>query len=126
MPIQDTYIGAMKATGGLRHIALEARDLKETENFYREVLGLKVAFRVPPNMLFLRTPGSNDLLNFIKSGKEINPQGLDHFGFKVPRATLRKVEERLKENGVEIKGRRGRSSIYFRDPNGYLIECYCD
>jgi hypothetical protein len=40
------------ANHGLLHIALLTRDLKKTEQFYTQVLGLKVAFRVPPNMVF--------------------------------------------------------------------------
>lgn len=112
---------------GLRHIALKSRDLKKTERFYTEVLGLEIAFRVSPKMIFLRSPRGNDLLNFIKSDeKRRSPQGLDHFGFKVPAGHLKRLEKKLKQNGVEIEGRRGRSSIYFRDPNGYVIECYCD
>jgi catechol 2,3-dioxygenase-like lactoylglutathione lyase family enzyme len=57
------------AKKGLSHIALKTRDLKKTEDFYVGVLGLKVAFRHPPTMIFLTTPGSGDLLNFIKTGK---------------------------------------------------------
>ena len=40
---------------GLSHVALRTRDIKETERFYTQVLGLKVAFRVGPDMIFLRT-----------------------------------------------------------------------
>ena len=61
------------ASHGLLHIALLTRDLKKTEQFYTDVLGLKVAFRVPPNMLFLRSPGSQDLLNFVRTKKRITP-----------------------------------------------------
>lgn len=115
------------AAGGLRHIALKTRDLKNTERFYTEVLGLKIAFRVPPNMIFLRSPRGSDLLNFIKSNdKTSSHQGLDHFGFKVSKNYLARLEKKLMQNGVEIEGRRGQSSIYFRDPNGYCIEYYCD
>lgn len=112
---------------GLRHIALKTRDLKKTERFYTEVLGLKVAFRVSPNMLFLRSPRENDLLNFIKSDeKPSSRQSLDHFGFKVSKSYLKELEKKLKQNSIVIEGRRGRSSIYFRDPNGYCLEFYCD
>jgi catechol 2,3-dioxygenase-like lactoylglutathione lyase family enzyme len=47
------------ANHGLLHIALLTRDLKKTERFYTEVLGLKVAFRVAPNMVFFRSPGES-------------------------------------------------------------------
>lgn len=112
---------------GLSHIALKTRDIKKTEEFYTRVLGLKVAFRHPPKMLFLATPGGTDLINFVKSARRPSgTQALDHIGFKVTAAGLRKVETALKANGVKIAGRRGRTAIYFADPNGYQIEYYCD
>jgi catechol 2,3-dioxygenase-like lactoylglutathione lyase family enzyme len=115
------------AAGGLLHIALKTNDLKLTEKFYTEILGLEVAFRVPPDMLFLRTPGSKDLLNFVKSKRKPAPSGgLDHFGFKTTASGLRRLEKRLKNRSVKITGRRGKHAIYFLDPNGYPIEYYCD
>ncbi|HET8563315.1 MAG TPA: VOC family protein [Candidatus Binatia bacterium] len=112
---------------GLRHIALRTHDLKKTERFYVDVLGMKIAFRVPPRMLFLRTSGSNDLVNFVRSTRRISPnQGLDHIGFKVTKAGLKRAERALIDQGIRIEGRRGRTAIYFRDPNGYRIEYYCD
>jgi catechol 2,3-dioxygenase-like lactoylglutathione lyase family enzyme len=115
------------AQKGLSHIALKTRDLKKTEAFYTGVLGLKVAFRHPPDMLFLTTPGSGDLINFVKSAKKSSgTQGLEHIGFKVTAAGLKRLKRTLKENHVKIEGRRGKEAIYFSDPNGYRIEYYCD
>ena len=112
---------------GLRHIALRARDLKTTEKFYTEVLGLEVAFRHPPSMIFLRTPGASDLLNFVRSAKRPSGvQGLEHLGFQITAAGLRRLEKILQAHGIAIEGRRGKSAIYFSDPNGYQIEYYCD
>ncbi|HWH79916.1 MAG TPA: VOC family protein [Candidatus Binatus sp.] len=115
------------AKRGLSHIALKSRDLKKTEDFYLKVLGLKVAFRHPPSMIFLTTPGSGDLLNFVKTSKRSSGnQGLEHIGFKVSAAALKRLERRLDEQGVAIEGRRGDSAFYITDPNGYQIEFYCD
>lgn len=115
------------AASGLLHIALKTHDLRMTEKFYTEILGLKVAFRVPPNMLFLRTPGSKDLLNFVKNKtKLVRNGGLEHFGFSTTRLGLRRLERKLKDNNVAITGRRGKHAIYILDPNGYAIEYYCD
>lgn len=112
---------------GLCHIALKTQDLAETEAFYTGVLGLKVAFRQPPGMIFLTTPGSNDLLNFVKSAKAASgSQGLDHIGFKVTRAALKRMEQTLNKSNVAIEGRRGKNAIYISDPNGYQIEFFCD
>lgn len=112
---------------GLSHIALKSRDLKKTEEFYVGLLGLKVAFRHPPSMIFLTTPGSGDLLNFVKSTQRASGnQGLEHIGFKVTAAVLKRTEKTLKEHGIKIAGRRGEDAFYFSDPNGYQIEYYCD
>jgi catechol 2,3-dioxygenase len=115
------------ASNGLKHIALKTRDLKKTEEFYTGILGLKVAFRHPPAMLFLTTPGSGDLINFVKSRTQPKgTQSLEHLGFKVTAADLKKAEKTLRARGVKIDGRRGKTAIYFRDPNGYQLEYYCD
>lgn len=112
---------------GLRHIALRSRDLEATEKFYTEVLGLEVAFRHPPGMIFLRTPRGGDLLNFVRSDKRLSgAQGLEHIGFQTTAAGLKGLEKKLKTYGVAIEGRRGKSAIYISDPNGYQIEYYCD
>ncbi len=112
---------------GLRHLSLKTRDLEGTERFYTEVLGLEVAFRHPPKRLFLRWPKQDDLLDFVKSREKVKPtQGLDHFGFSVSRAVMNSLKKRLKKNKVKIEGQRGDRSIYFRDPNGYSVEFYCD
>lgn len=112
---------------GLLHIALLTRDLKKTERFYTEVLGLKVAFRVPPNMVFFRSPGSQDLINFVSTKKRLAANdALQHFGFKTTKNGLTTLQKKLKENEIEVEGRRGKHAIYFSDPNGYTIEYYCD
>ncbi len=112
---------------GLRHISLKTRDLEATERFYTNVLGLKVAFRSPPKRVFLRWPRGDDLLDFVKSpGRITATQGLEHFGFRVTRAAMNRVEKNLKKHRVKIEGRRGKNSIYFRDLNGYSVEFYCD
>jgi catechol-2,3-dioxygenase len=112
---------------GLLHIALLTNDLKKTEQFYTQVLGLKVAFRVSSYMVFLRSPGAKDLVNFVKSKKRVLPDhGLEHFGFKTTKAGLRRLTKKLNEREIAIEGTRGKNGIYFRDPNGYCLEFYCD
>lgn len=115
------------ARRGLSHIALKVRDLRRTEEFYVGVLGLKVAFRHPPKMLFLTTPGSGDLINFVKDARRATGnQGLEHLGFKVTALALKRMEAKLIAHGIEIEGRRGTRAFYIADPNGYQIEYYCD
>ena len=111
----------------LRHLALKTRDLAATKRFYVEVLGLREAFP-HPGMIFLETPGGGDLLNFIRIRGQINPRagGLDHFGLYVGRKRLPALGKRLEAARVKVVGRRGRWSIYVKDPNGYTVELYAD
>ena len=111
----------------LRHLALKTRDLAATERFYVGVLRLRQAFP-HPGMLFLETPGGGDLLNFVRVRRRIDPRagGLDHFGLYVGQRRLTALGARLKATGVKVVGRRGRWSIYVKDPNGYTVELYAD
>jgi catechol 2,3-dioxygenase-like lactoylglutathione lyase family enzyme len=110
---------------GLRHLALRTRNIEKTRRFYVETLGLEEAFE-HPGMIFLATPGGDDLMNFIATRARILPGGLDHFGFQVPVRRWRALLARLRRAGVAIRGRRGRSAVYIRDPNGYTVELYRD
>jgi catechol 2,3-dioxygenase-like lactoylglutathione lyase family enzyme len=118
---------AIRTRGGLRHVALKTRDLRTTERFYVGLLGLERAFP-HAGMLFLRTPGADDLLNFVETRAAFDPRagGLDHFGLRVPGARWRQVLDGLRRAHVKIGGRRGRSAVYIRDPNGYTLELYRD
>ena len=111
----------------LRHLALKTRDLAATRRFYVDVLGLRGAYPYP-GMLFLETPGGADLLNFVRVRRRVDPRagGLDHFGFYVGRKRLPALGRRVKAAGVKVVGRRGRWSIYVKDPNGYTVELYAD
>jgi len=111
----------------LRHLALKTGDLETTRRFYVGVLGLREAFP-HPGMLFLETPGGGDLLNFVGVRRRVNCRagGLDHFGFYVGERRLASLRRRLKAAGVKVVGRRGRWSIYIKDPTGYTVELYAD
>ena len=111
----------------LRHIALRTRDLEQTRRFYIDHLGLREAF-THPGMLFVETAGGQDLLNFIEVRTRVNPDagGLDHFGLHVARRGFAALGKRLQAAGVKVIGRRGRWSIYIKDPNGYTLELYAD
>jgi catechol-2,3-dioxygenase len=114
-------------SGRLRHVALKTHDLHATERFYVDVLGLEIAFP-HRGMIFLRTPGGEDLLNFVETKRTFDPRagGFDHFGLHVDRAELPRLRAALRKTGVPIRGRRGRSAIYIEDPNGYTVELYVD
>ena len=111
----------------LRHLALKSHDLGATERFYLDVLGFEVAFP-HEGMLFLQTPGGDDLLNFVATRAAFDPAagGLDHFGLRVPGVRWRSTLAALRRADVAIRGRRGRDAVYIKDPNGYTVELYRD
>ncbi len=111
----------------LRHLALRTHDLESTRRFYVEVLGLREAFP-HPGMIFLETPGGGDLPNFVRVRRRVDPRvgGLDHFGLYIGPKRIGALRRRLKTAGVKVVGRRGRWSIYIKDPNGYTVELYAD
>ncbi|MFQ5828827.1 MAG: VOC family protein [Candidatus Methylomirabilia bacterium] len=113
--------------GGLRHLALKTRNLRMTERFYIKILGLEVAFR-NRGMIFFRSPGGDDLLNFVETNRPFDPEqgGLDHFGLRFGRGELKKLSQTLRKAEIPALGRRGRRSLYVQDPNGYTIELYSD
>jgi catechol 2,3-dioxygenase-like lactoylglutathione lyase family enzyme len=52
----------MIRTQGLTHIHLVVRDLERSLRFYQGVFGMEERFRDGPKMVFLNTPGSEDLI----------------------------------------------------------------
>ena len=70
-------------------------------------------------MIFLTTPGSGDLLNFVKAAQRTSgKQGLEHIGFKVTPPELRELAEKIQENSIKIEGRRGKTAFYITRPQG--------
>jgi glyoxalase family protein len=81
-------------------------------------------------------PGDGRLLTFFVRPSRVNdstpnPEGignLHHLAFTVSRAVYTHVAQRLAERGIENTGPIDRGfmdSIYFRDPNGQLLELAC-
>ncbi|MFQ5682950.1 MAG: VOC family protein [Candidatus Binatia bacterium] len=121
----------MIRTKGLYHIQLVVRDLERSLRFYQGVLGMKELFHTGPTMVFLNTPGSEDLITLNEDPGEADKAGLNggvgHFGFKL--ADGSDLDAAIAE--VEGAGgkliRRGEHEpgapfAYVEDPDGYLIE----
>jgi catechol 2,3-dioxygenase-like lactoylglutathione lyase family enzyme len=73
----------MIKTNGLNHIALKVKDPERTARFYTDLFNMEIT-RSTPEMTFLKTVGSTDMMTLNRSQAEVTPeQGMVHFGFIV-------------------------------------------
>lgn len=115
-------------TAGLRHLALQVRDLEVAERFYVDLLGMRVEWRPDADNVYLSS--GNDNLALHRSDRDVDPsrQVLDHIGF-----ILRTPEDVdawhvfLRAHDVEIKTeprthRDGARSFYFVGPEHVTVQ----
>ncbi|MEW5976891.1 MAG: VOC family protein [Acidobacteriota bacterium] len=113
---------------GLRHIALNVRDVETSVTFYESVLGMHLEWRPDPDNAYLTSGMDNLALHKAELAPDNAAQKLDHFGFVV--RTLQDVDawaERVRAAGISLEKepkthRDGARSFYFRDPDGNLIQ----
>jgi catechol 2,3-dioxygenase-like lactoylglutathione lyase family enzyme len=117
--------------------ALYVDDLDRAAAFYEVVLGLRrltddsriKAYDVAGRSVLLLFRSGSTLETAHLPGGTIPPHdgsGALHIAFAIDAEDLAGWEKRLAEHGVVIEGRtrwqRGGESIYFRDPDGHLLE----
>ena len=125
---------------GLHHNAYRCRDSEETRRFYEDFLGLPLAnaFEITEtktgrqaNVLhsFYRMGDGSFLAFFEAPGMPFEFKAQHdydlHIALEVDRETLDAMFEKGKAAGIETRGVADHGfihSIYFRDPNGYVIE----
>lgn len=121
----------MIRTQGLTHIHLVVRDLERSLRFYENVFGMKERFRDGPRMVFLNTPGSQDLVTLNEDPAEAELAGVNggvaHFGFRLAKsADLDVAIAEVEAAGGRLirRGEHGPGSpfAYVADPDGYVIE----
>jgi catechol 2,3-dioxygenase-like lactoylglutathione lyase family enzyme len=125
------------ALRGVLETAVYVEDLDRSRAFYTALFGLPVMLRDDRFCAF-DVAGKDVLLLFRKGatpapvrtpGGLIPPHDGDghlHLAFAVDREDLDRWETRLREEGIEIESRvawkAGGRSVYFRDPDGHLLE----
>lgn len=120
----------MIKTCGLTHIHLMVKDLHRSLEFYQRVFGMAVKFWAGDGLVFLNTPGSNDLIALHQSeeGQSTGSSGgILHFGFQLEnKAELETAISEVIAAGGALKKRGeftpGMPFAYVSDPDGYEIE----
>jgi len=120
----------MIKTQGLTHIHLVVRNLERSLSFYQGVFGMEERFRAGPKMVFLNTPGSNDLVTLNEDPVEAKLAGVNggvaHFGFRLDDTGLDAAIAEVEAGGGKLirRGEHGpdQAFAYVEDPDGYVIE----
>ena len=122
---------------GIVETALDVQDIGVAIALYSEVLGLEIIDR-SDRFCALSVAGRDVLLLFQReaspqavetAGGRIPPHGSSgsiHFALSVDRSELDAWEQFLTAKRVALESRvtwsRGGTSLYFRDPDGHLVE----
>jgi catechol 2,3-dioxygenase-like lactoylglutathione lyase family enzyme len=112
---------------GLRHLALNVKDVAVAADFYQRVFGMKIVWQPDADNAYLSSGCDNLALHRGPAGDRA-AQSLDHLGFIVP--TIDELETGYRwaaENCLEIarplrRHRDGSVSYYIRDPDGNVIQ----
>ncbi len=127
----------MPELGGVLETAIYVDDMARAKRFYEDVMGLPPMFE--DSRLIAYGVGGRSVLLIFKRGGSINPSVLPggtipghdgdgplHFAFAVDAEQLAAWEKHLADHEVQIESRvdwsRGGKSIYFRDPDGHVLE----
>lgn len=119
------------------HLILKVRELERSRRFYTEVMGLDLMYEStrPKMALFASHRRDHHEIGVIEVGAQAalpRPAdvGLYHIAFRLKDgATLRDAYRELKTKDVPIAftvHHGVTKSVYFNDPDGYLLEFYCD
>jgi catechol 2,3-dioxygenase-like lactoylglutathione lyase family enzyme len=121
---------------GILETSLYTDDMDRARAFYEGVLGLVpmfsdsrlTAYAIERNVLLLFRKGTTEEPVKLKDGNIPGHGGTGelHVAFPVAKVDLQPWLDHLSSKGVTIEGRngwsRGGESIYFRDPDGNLLE----
>ena len=110
---------------GVDHIALRVSDLARSTAFYRDRLGGRIRSQ-SADSTFLDI-GSQWVALFargaLSTGYDVTQPGVDHISFHSPQH--RSLEERmgvLRAHELDPVSPPGRNRVYFRDPDGIILQ----
>jgi catechol 2,3-dioxygenase-like lactoylglutathione lyase family enzyme len=113
---------------GLRHLALNVRDMNAMKHFYVDVLGFAVEWEPDPDNVYLTSGRDNLALHRAADARAASGQALDHLGVIVSQADdVDRWAAFLDTRGVTIVARPkthrdGARSCYVTDPDGNIVQ----
>jgi len=128
----------MPSVASLLETGLYVANPERSASFYGRLFGFPVIFSDGDRLMVLAMPGNSVLLLF-RVGASTQPMpspggiipphdghGTTHFAFQAGEGGLAAWESALAAEQIEIESRvqwpKGGTSIYFRDPDGHLVE----
>ncbi|HKV93778.1 MAG TPA: VOC family protein [Candidatus Angelobacter sp.] len=117
---------------GILETSLYVASAARSAEFYRRVFGFEpLEPDLPLNdetRLCPMRAGDRSVLLLFKSGAtpDTDATGAIHIAFAIARSDLRRWEDWLAQQGIAIEERKtwkyGGEALYFRDPDGHLLE----
>ena len=121
----------MSQINGLLETSLYVDELQRSANFYQSLFGFETLY-TDDRLIALAVPNRQVLLLFKKGGSAKLPitphdgNGQLHLAFAISAPELPQWEARLEAQGIAVDLKRswdrGGQSLYFRDPDGHLVE----
>lgn len=112
---------------GIDHVALSVRDVKRTEQWYIDVLGFEKMYDgMWDGIPVFIGKGTTALALFPAKSDEPVRGGIRmlHLAMRANRTNFASAQEGLRQRGIkfEFEDHEISHSIYFRDPDGYILE----
>jgi catechol 2,3-dioxygenase-like lactoylglutathione lyase family enzyme len=127
----------MRLPSAILETALSVKDLARAREFYERVFEYPL-MRLDERFCAFDIGGEQVLLLFLQGGDPegtVLPfgripahgaSGASHIGFRIPTESLAAWKQRLQKMGIAIESEftwpEGGVSVYFRDPDGHLLE----
>lgn len=124
----------MVKAGRLGHVVLNVSDLDASIDFYTRAVGLEVVTRgADGTIAFLSLGRQHHDLALVQRATGARPEpdqpGLVHMAWRLDDfAALQAAHAELTEAGVALDPVQHNitNSLYMRDPDGHVVELYCD